>query len=86
MDSQSCEDSVSVASNDAFKDYGAPCYHSPTGLTTIGCLEGLPRSISDELIPRLDRVIQLLETQLDCSRRNQEDGHIASNTVVPHKQ
>ena len=86
MDSQSCEDTVSIASNDAFKDYGATCYHSPTDLSTIGCLEGLPRLIGEELIPRLDQVIQLLETQSDCSRQDHVDDHLASSAVMSHKQ
>ena len=66
--------SVSVASNDAFKDYEAACYHNMNH-SPLGCLEELPRLIGEELLPRLDRVIQLLETQSDCPSRDHLDVH-----------
>ena len=78
---------MSIASNDAFEEFKVtPYYHDTTGLLTDSGPAVLPLSVTDELIPRLDRVIQLLETQLDCPRQSPGDGHEASNAVAPHKQ
>ena len=63
MNSPSCEETVFVASNDAFKDYEASYYHNDMDQSPLGYLEELPRMIGEELLPRLDRVIQLLEAQ-----------------------
>ena len=76
MNSPSCEEAVSVASNDAFKDYEASYYHNGMDQSPLGCLEELPRLIGEELLPRLDRGIQLLETQSDCPSREHLDGHV----------
>ena len=58
MDSRSCEDTVSIASNEAFEDFKvAPYYHDTMGLLADSGPAVLPLSITDELIPRLDRVI-----------------------------
>ena len=88
MDSQSCEDTVSIASNDAFEEFKvAPYYHNTAGLSADGSPAGLPLSITHELIPRLDRVIQLLETQLNCPRQpDSRQGHGEPKAVIPSTQ
>ena len=63
MNSPACEETVSIASDDAFRDYEASYYHTDMDQSPLGCMEELPRMIGEELIPRLDRVIQLLEAQ-----------------------
>ena len=58
-----CEEIVSIASDDAFRDYEASFYHNDMEQSPLGYMEELPRMIGEELLPRLDRVIQLLEAQ-----------------------
>ena len=85
MDSRSCEDTVSIARNEAFKDFKvAPYYHDTTGLLAASGPAELPLSMTDEMIPRLDRMIELLEAQLKPQRQpgaRPNQGGPASNMV-----
>ena len=58
-----CEELVSIASDEAFRDYGTSFYNNGMEQSPLGYIEELPRMIGEELLPRLDRLIQLLEAQ-----------------------
>ena len=70
MDPQMSEDTMSVASNDAFEDLRedfrvATFCDDSSDNPTIAEATGLPITIANEIIPRLDRLIQLMEAQLN---------------------
>jgi len=70
MDSNSTEDTMSVASNDAFEDsredFGMATFGGDSSdAPTIDETTGLPAAFSNEIIPRLDRLIQLMEALLN---------------------
>jgi hypothetical protein len=70
MDSISTEDTMSVASNDAFEDsredLGMPTFGGDSSDDpSIDETTGLPAAFSNEIIPRLDRLIQLMEALLN---------------------
>jgi len=82
MDPHSGEDTMSVASNDAFEDsrenFGMATFGDDSSdAPTIAETTRLPAVFGNEIIPRLDRLIQLMEALLN----RPIDG--SPNAVVP---
>ena len=79
MTSQACAETLSLASNEEFTDYRETSYyHNTVDLHVARRSSDLPLSMAEELIPRLDRVIRLLEAQLEMQQSSGE-------TVTPKR-
>ena len=66
MTSEGTAETVSLASNEEFTNYGeASIYHNTVDLRVARMSSTLPLSVAEEIIPRLNREIELLEAQLE---------------------
>ena len=69
MTSQTCAETLSLASNEDFTDYRETSYyHNTVDLHVARRSSDLPLSMAEELIQRLDRVIRLLEAQVEMQQ------------------